>query len=962
MLAWWSVLGLTRSLSCLRSRGDGLETRFGLLGPLSVWYGPEQRRVSGPKARLLLGALLLQPNQVVSLDRLQEVLWGEEPPSTAVSSLHNHAAGLRRCLGPQLAQRLRAIAPGYLLEVRDAELDSQLFAVHVQRAQAAQRRQDWPAVESESDAGLALWRGRPFADVPALTDYSEAARLMELRLQALECRFEAGLHLGRHQEMGAELALLAADHPLREAFHRQLMLALHRSGRTADALEVHRALREALAEELGVDPGRPVQEAYQTLLVPDQSAADPGRASRPSDVPSQLPRPVSGFVGRRRELALVTAALATPSGLGHRGGGDTVATVVISGMGGVGKTALAIRAADALRADYPDGQLYADLNGFAASPAREPQELLARFLVDLGIPGPDLPEHADDRAALFRATLAERRVLLLLDNAVDSTQVAPLIPGADRSAVIVTSRRALVGRLDGTHVSLEPLGPEGEELLASVCGPDRVTAEPDATQRILAACGGLPLALRLAAARIANRPNWPLHVIADRLADPPRRLELLSADDTSVRTVFAMSYQALLDSGHQVESAAARAFHRLGLWSGPPLSLEAAAALLGEQVDVTLDLLDVLVDAQILQSPAANTYRLHDLVAEYAAELARSQETTQTRAAAVGRLLTWYTVAVHRAGSLCWPYGSEAEVDLPPIPSPLPDLTSAEHALAWLRREMPAIRCAVQRADDYGLPHLAYSIATMLQGYGNSYWWDGHWEAVITDTLAIARAHENRKAEADLHNLLAASQGRAGRYEDCLTHLNAAQELHSASGDLRGLAAVLGNKSLLFDELGRLDEAFDAAERSIELYREATGADNMMALHGLAGLYLKAGDAGAAEPVYRRVLEEFRRDRLPGPVAATLINLGDALRYLGRQQEALAALGEALTITEDLEDHSGMADTLETIARAHADFGDLEAARCSWTRALALARQVGAARVIADSLKGLQSLPSSGEP
>ncbi|MGE7435365.1 AfsR/SARP family transcriptional regulator [Kitasatospora sp. NPDC001175] len=940
-----------------------METRFGLLGPLSVWDGPERRSVPGPKVRLLLGALLLQPNQVVSLDRLQEVLWGDEPPPTAVSSLHNHSAGLRRCLGPRLAQRLRAIAPGYLLEVRDAELDSQLFAVHVQRARAAQRRQDWPAVESESDAAVALWRGRPFADVPALIDCSEAARLLELRLQALECRFEAGLHLGRHQEMGAELALIAADYPLHEAFHRQLMLALHGSGRTADALEVHRALREALAEELGVDPGRLVQDAYQTLLAADRSAAGhPGRESRPAGIPSQLPRPVSGFVGRRRELELVTAALATPSGLGLRGGGDTAATVVISGMGGVGKTALAIHAADALRADYPDGQLYADLNGFAASPPREPQELLARFLVDLGIPGPDLPDHADDRAALFRATLAERRVLLLLDNAVDSTQVAPLIPGGSRCAVIVTSRRALVGRLDGTHISLEPLGSEGHELLASVCGPDRVTAEPDATQRILAACGGLPLALRLAAARIANRPNWPLQVIADRLADPPRRLELLSVDDTSVRTVFAMSYQALLDSGRQVEVDAARAFHRLGLWSGHPLSLEAAAALLGEQVDVALDLLDVLVDAQILQSPAANTYQLHHLVAEYAAELARSRETAEARNAAVGRLLTWYTAAVHRADSLCWAYGSEAEVELPPASSPLPELTSAEHALAWLRREMPAVRCVVQRAGDYGLPHFAYSIATMLRGYGNSYWWDGHWEAVVTDALATARAHENRKAEADLHNLLAASHGLTGRYEDCLTHLNAAEELHRSNGDLRGLAAVLGNKSLLLDELGRRDEAFDAAERSIDLYREATGRDNMMALHGLAGLYLKAGHAGTAEPIYRRVLEEFRRDRLPGPVAATLINLGDTLRCLGRQQEALAALDEALTITEDLEDHSGTADTLETIARAHAGSGNLEAARDSWTRALALARQIGAARVITDSLTGLRSLDPSDEP
>ncbi|MFB7669330.1 BTAD domain-containing putative transcriptional regulator [Kitasatospora sp. NPDC056138] len=935
--------------------------RFGVLGPLQVEIDGRPVEVGGQKVRLLLAVLIAAGGQAVSTDHLLELLWDGSPPRTATASLHNFANRLRTALVP-CGDRLRSTGGGYLLSLQhDEELDASIFTAGADRTRAAMDCQDWPAVTAEAQAALALWRGHPFTGLPALAESPEAARFSETRLLLLEWAFTAGLGAGRHRELVVDLTALASEHPLREAFHAQLMLALHGSGRTADALEVHRELREKLAEELGVDPGPLVQEAHQIVLSPAVPPAGPERASR-SAVPSQLPRPVGGFIGRQHELALLNAALTAPHGAGRQGGHVPPLTVVISGMGGVGKTALAVQAADTLRAHYPDGQLYADLNGFATVQARKPQELLARFLVDLGIPGPDLPEHADDRAALFRATLAERRVLLLLDNAADSAQVVPLIPGTGNSAVIVTSRRALAGHLDGTHIVLEPLGPEGQDLLAAVCGQSRVAAEPQATERILAACGGLPLALRLAAARIANRPNWPLRVLADRLTDPPSRLELLSATDTSVRTVFAMSYQALLDSGRRAEADAARAFHRLGLWSGHPLSLEASAALLGAPLGATADMLDVLVDAHILQSPAENTYRLHDLMAGYAAELARTQETAEANAAALGRLLSWYAAAVHHADSLCWPYESKRWADLPSISAPLPKFASAEHALTWLRHEMPAIREAVRRADDCSLPHLAFAIATMLHGYGNSFWWDGQWEAVATDTLGIARAHGKRKVEADLHNLLAASHGQAGRYDDCLTHLKAAEELHAAEGNLRGLAATLGNTALLLDELGRLDEAFDAAERSAELHRQVEGRDNMVSLHGLAGLHLKSGNALAAEPIYRRVLEEFRRDRLPGPIAATLINLGDTLRHLGQQQDALAALSEAVTITETLGDHSATADALETTARAHAHFGNLAAARDCWTRALTLARQAGSTRVITDSLKGLESLTASPAP
>ncbi|MFC5643279.1 AfsR/SARP family transcriptional regulator [Kitasatospora cinereorecta] len=841
--------------------------------------------------RLLLGTLLLQPNQPVSLDRLQWVLWGEKPPPTALSSLHNHAAAARRCLGAQLATRLRASAPGYLLEIRDGELDSQAFADHVRCAQSAQRREDWPSAAAEADAALALWQGPPFADLPSLADSAEAAQLMEWRLRALECRFDAALQAGRHQELLAELTALTIEHPLHEAFHAQLMLALHGCGRTAEAFDVHQALSKRLTEELGIDPGRLARDAYQALLSTDQRGLGPSGLG--GGVPAQLPRLTTGLVGRERDSERVITALRPPRDTTPPGHAPTVPVVVVSGMGGVGKTALAVHAAHTLREDFPDGQLYADLNGFGASTAREPYVLLGRFLTDLGIGGHSLPDHLDDRAALYRATLARRRVLVVLDNARDNAQIIPLIPGTGPSGVIVTSRRALSGRLDCVHIPLQPLGRESLDLLAAICGEHRVAAEPDAAQRIVTACGGLPLALRLVGARIANRPTWPLKVLADRLAGPARRLELLSADDTSVRSVFAMSYQALLDSGRPAEGNAARAFRHLGLWPGHPLSLEAAAALLNTPLDVTVDLLDILIDAQILQSPAPNTYQFHDLVASYASEIASAEEPVETRAAAIGRLITWYAAAVDRAGSLCRPGESGSDSKLRPAPAPLPNLASAQDALAWLRQEMPAVRDVVRRAGECGLPQLAFAMALMLYDVGSSYWWGSQWEAVAADALALARAHEDEGAQSTLHYLLAASHGQGGRYNECLTHLHAAEELHSAGENRRGIAAVLGFKALLLAETGRIDEAFSAGHRSIELFQEGRRHNDTVAVDGL--VLEVTGNTGAEAAVPHHVPGELPLDDHITPIAEALINLGDNLRVLGQRQKALEALGQALT-------------------------------------------------------------------
>ncbi|MFD8211277.1 BTAD domain-containing putative transcriptional regulator [Streptomyces sp. NPDC059695] len=990
--------------------------KFGLLGSLVVHDGTEPRPVTGPKVRALLAALLLQANRTVSRDALKEALWGDAVPASADAALANHLTRLRRVLASAdggTDERLRTVAPGYQLDVREGELDADAFETRVRAVHRAHQEEDWEAVRRESDLALRLWRGTPLADIAPFSETEAPAlrvhQLTEARLQVLEWGFDAELSLGRHHEAVAPLTVLVGEHPLREGFHRLLMLALHRSGRQAEAFSVFHRLRRDLVEELGTEPGTAAREAYAEVLAgePAPHPRPPAASVRP---PFQLPCEADAFTGRAAEAAAVRALLGVrgeggagtapgadrgtgrdaDSGAGSGGAGTAVGfggagtgsgpvgvgaiggvgghgsapsrarAVVISGMGGVGKTALAVHVAHRVREAFPDGALYADLRGYCVGGARTAHELLARFLSDLGVHQDALPEDTDDRALLFRSALAERRVLLVLDNARNAAHVAPLLPAGGESAALITSRQLLADLPGSAKVPLSPL-PESDQhaLLAKLAGSARVRSEPDALADIMAACGGLPLALHIVGGRLASRPSWPLALLARRLTPHQGRLDTLAMGDFDVRRTFAMSYVAMRDSDQPLEREAARAFRLLGrVWSAHAVTPQSAAALLDVTESRAAAVLDVLADAHLVLNPEPDRYQLHDLLGEYAAQR-DEEDTEEERTAALLRLLSWYAAAL-AAATLTATRETQSP---PPLDGEtverlsLPEFRDDDEAIRWSARELPAVRDALTLAGELGRSDIAWRLAVGLFGHASTHWWTGEWDACLEQAMRIARAHDDRIGQAWLHRRTAVAHGMAFRNEDCLKHLRIALDLFTERGDRVAQASILGNMSAVYLQIEDPARALVHAERSRDLYHEVGNArGEALLLSRIADVRKMHGEPGLAAADYRRVIELVRGSGHGVFLATALTNYGDVLRILGERDEAFESLAEALSIRLRMNDQGGTADCLVFTARAHHHFGEWEAARETWESCLELARRHKLAKRIDECLQGLEDL------
>jgi DNA-binding SARP family transcriptional activator len=607
---------------------------FEVLGPLRVRLGEQPVPLSAPMPRMLLGVLLTRANTPVPVDVLVDALWAGQRDPRAAKKLQLHVHRLRRALGDPA--RILYENGGYTLRVLPGELDAECFESALTESTGA--GQPARAVVLLRQA-LELWRGDPFSDIvdlPLLR--AEADRLSERRLAGLAQLYTAELACGHATVIVPELVELAGHHPMREQLQGLLMTALYQAGRQADALEVYQRTRGALVEQLGLEPGNELQRLEHAILTGDPMLATPGT---PSIAPAQLPADINDFTGRETQLATVAHLARTT---------DRSASVLvaITGKAGVGKTALAVHAAHRLRDQYPDGQLFVNLLGTEATPLCA-TDVLARFLRSLGVDPTAIPDDAEERAALYRSRLADRRLLILLDDAACEAQLRPLLPGTSGCAVLVTSRARLAGLAGARVVDLDVFEPDQAlELLARAAGPQRMAAEPAAAQEIVRLCGFLPLAVRVAGARLGARPHWPLSRLEADLTDEDTRLDTLRLGDLEVRASIARSYETL-------DVMARRAFRLLGLLEIREFAPWVTAALLDIPQAKAEELMDTLVDLHLLDVAGRDAsgrlrYRFHDLLRAYARELVAVAEPENCRFAALDRAFGGWLALAEEAG------------------------------------------------------------------------------------------------------------------------------------------------------------------------------------------------------------------------------------------------------------------------------------------------------------------------
>ncbi|WP_255954680.1 AfsR/SARP family transcriptional regulator [Streptomyces odontomachi] len=663
--------------------------RFRVLGPVQVWRGHEKLSIGSPQSRAMLAALLLRDGRTVTAAELIDALWGDVAPPQALAAVRTYASRLRRSLGHGV---LVSESGGYAIPVTAESLDL-LDAQHRwDAAQVARSAGDLPKARQQLHAGLTLWDGEPLAGMPGPFADTQRARLKEWRLQLLEARLDIDLELGRHGEVVSELTELAAAYPMRERLRELLMLALYRSGRQGEALAVYADLRRLLAEELGVDPGPHMAFLQERILAADPSltrtGVEPAGETAPSSAgqvrPTQLPATVPDFTGRTEVVEHLVGRLTETSA-------PSMVIEAVVGFPGAGKTTLAVHVAHAVRSAFPDGQLYVHLQAPNGRPA-EPASVLGAFLRALGTADTAIPDTLQERAALYRSILTDRRVLVLLDDAHDAAQVRPLLPGTEGCAALITSRVRMVDLVGADMVDLDVMSPEeGLRLLTAVVGEERVAAEQEAAVDVVAACGHLPLAIRIVAARLAARRTWTIAHLAARLGDPSRRLDELQAGDLAVRRVLEPAYGRL-------GPAQARALRLLGLPDGPDFSLDAAAALLDLPAARTEDLLETLVDASLLGSTAPGRYRFHDLVRLYARSCAERDETPAERDTALSRLLDFYLATAAGVYGIARP-GDRLVEHLEPTEHPGLAFPHRRAGLDWLLAESgPLLACVRQCA------------------------------------------------------------------------------------------------------------------------------------------------------------------------------------------------------------------------------------------------------------------------
>ena len=947
------------------------EVEFCLLGPLLARRGALAVPIPPGNQRTLLAALLLNANRVVSLDELAETLWGSGPPASARPTLQNYVKRLRKALAG-IGDSLISTQPlGYVIRVGADELDVFRFeALHASGREAV-REGAWDRAAAQLGAALSLWRGEALEDVPSeLLAQREVPRLAEMRLQAVEARIDADLHLGRHADVIAELRRLAGVHPLRERLHALLMLALYRDSQQAEALAAYQHARRLLIEELGAGPGSELRQMEQQILIADPALATPVPAGRRpalgpagpqpgqpawAGVPQQLPAQVGHFVGRASELKALTMLL-------DRTGEAVPGTVVISAVGGtagVGKTALAVHWAHQVADRFPDGQLYVNLGGFGPSGTPvAPADAVRRFLDALCVPADRIPSSPEGCEDLYRSLLADRRMLVVLDNARDAAQVRPLLPGGPGCLVMVTSRSESASLVvaEGAHLLILDVLSEAEarELLVQRIGPERIAGQPETVVELAELCARLPLALAIAAARAAIHSDLPIAALIMELRDAAGRLDALDAGEpaSSMRAVLSSSYDSL-------SRPAARMFRLLGVHPGPDITIMAAASLAGIPLQQALRLLRVLTRAHLLAERAPGRFAFHDLLYIYAAERAAAEEHAADCAEATRRILAWYLHSAAAAARVIDP--NRRHISLPaPVPHCEPmAFDGYDHALAWLDAERANLVAAVSHAARIGAHEMAWKLPIALWDLFNlrSHWAD--WIVADQTGLASARFLHDQVAEGWILNQLAVGYQQSGQLSEAMGCFRQALNIRRALGDRRGEAAALANLGRAHSEDGRLEDSMKCLQQSLSIFA-ATGQRPLQArvLIAISGVQRRLERYEGAMITSRQAVDILAEVGDRDNQAGALTELATACRQLGRLEEAIEFSTQAAELSRDVGDRGGEAEALVCLGQALSDSGRLGDGRKHWRDARAIFEATGDLRATVVS-RLLGTVPSS---
>ncbi|MFD6495323.1 BTAD domain-containing putative transcriptional regulator [Streptomyces sp. NPDC060188] len=971
--------------------------RFSLLGPLRAWRAGTELPLGPPQQRAVLAVLLLRGGRAAGVGELVDGVWGPSPPSGAVPMLRTYVSRLRRLLEPARPagappRLVVSVGDGYALRTEEITSDLGVFEEYLARAERRRAAGDSRGAARLLESALAAWQGAALGGVPGPLARAERTRLTERRLGAQEYRLRVELELGRHETVLPELKALRDAQPLREAVCELLLVALYRCGRRAEALEIYARTRRTLVDELGIEPGPSLRAAHARLLSGDPDLSPPavpvpaaaasattsttadgkaGAGTGPADDhdgtepvrarsdtrPSQLPADLALFTGREAELGLVEALLPAAD---HP---DKAVIGLVNGMAGAGKTTLAVHWAHRVAHRFPDGSLYVNLRGYTqGGSVMHPSEALETFLVALGVAPQAVPEGLDAQAALYRSVLARRRVLIVLDNARDTEQIRPLLPGTPGCLVIVTSRSRLTGLVagHGAHpLTLGALtGDEARAMLTRRIGRARVEAEPQATDAIVELCARLPLALAIVAARAAHHPGFRLADIAAELRENHGSLDAFTGGDarTDVRAVFSWSYHAL-------PRQAAELFRRLSLHPGPDIGTAAAAALAAEPARTVRARLSELTGASLLGEHAPGRYAFHDLLRAYAGELADAEDGAERRAAALLRLHDHYLHTTHNASATIGPLRETL-----PLPSSTTDsgplrFTGRKQAMNWLRAERHVLRAVVEQAAALGHEDHAWRTAVGLDLYFDRL---GFWHDLMeinSAALRAARAVGDRTGEAHALRGLGFFHTRFAHSAEARRDLGRALELFRAEGDAFGEARTRRCLAYQANGEGRFAVSLDHYAHARELYRgEGSTSSEAIVLNEVGWTYILLGEHDKALEHCEKAVALHQEIGDPVGEAAAQDSVGYAHHQLGQYGAAVERFERAVALYREIGDHYLEADTLRHAGDAHLAAGDRETAVAAFGRALALLEETGhpEAPDLRETLRGLDE-PGRGD-